>query len=179
MARHTLHIETLLHREAFEYYYSLGDKRSLRDVSSKYDVSEQSTAKWSASFKWQDRVKSRDNEIARQLEDKTKVEALKSKKLYRAEIKKHIDFLNGVMDQAIKNQEESGGEQISVKQMGELKDLINSYEKLCRLDLLLMGEPTSRSKIELSKEEVNDLVNLANEAVNDGSLFTGDKTEDQ
>ena len=52
--------ETLRHREALEYYYVLGDKRTLQKVADKFIVSRQSVSKWKREFNWRDRIKLRD-----------------------------------------------------------------------------------------------------------------------
>lgn len=66
----TRHIkrETDRHREAFEYYWSLGADRTLRAVARHFNVSEQSVVAWSKSFGWQARIAEREAEIARQFE---------------------------------------------------------------------------------------------------------------
>ncbi len=54
--------ETLRHKEAFEYYYSLGTERSFKLVESKFKVSNMSVARWSKEFNWQERIGQRDIE---------------------------------------------------------------------------------------------------------------------
>ena len=56
-------VETLKHTKAFEYYYSLGDERTLTQVGKKFKVSGGTLGKWSAKFKWGDRVQARDKAI--------------------------------------------------------------------------------------------------------------------
>jgi len=51
--------ETLRHREAFEYYYVLGNDRSYPQVASKFTVSLTSVKKWAKEFNWQQRVQDR------------------------------------------------------------------------------------------------------------------------
>jgi len=63
--------ETLKHREVFEFYYSIGDKRNLSSVAVQYKFSERSIAKWSKLFNWQERIEQRDIEIGKELEKKT------------------------------------------------------------------------------------------------------------
>lgn len=57
--------ETLRHKEAFEYYYSLGPTRSIPQVARQYSVSVAAVKKWSRAFNWQERIEQRDIENAR------------------------------------------------------------------------------------------------------------------
>ena len=54
--------ESLRHSEAFEYYYSLGDKRTLKKVCIKFNVSAQSTSAWVRKFGWRQRIKERNKD---------------------------------------------------------------------------------------------------------------------
>jgi len=48
--------EKLKHKEAFEYYYSLGENRGLRKVAQKFNKTLTAVANWSKAFNWQDRI---------------------------------------------------------------------------------------------------------------------------
>lgn len=72
-------IETLRHKEAFEYYYKLGDKRSLVQVKQKFSVSEVSVNKWNKLFGWQQRVKERDEQNALALAKKNDSKLIRDK----------------------------------------------------------------------------------------------------
>lgn len=63
--------ETLRHREAFEFYYSLGSKRNCRKVAVEFQVSERSVYNWSKWLNWQCRVEERDMKNAKKIEKKT------------------------------------------------------------------------------------------------------------
>ena len=116
-------VENLRMKEAFEYYYSLGDKRSLQQVAKKFTVSETSARKWSAAFNWQERVIQRDIEISKGLEKKTNTTILNEKANYRRIIKETIAKMTGV-------------------EVANIKDL----DTLVKLDLLLMGEATEKNE---------------------------------
>lgn len=64
-------IETLRHQEAFEYYYSLGEARTLPQVSQKSKAALVTVKRWSKAFNWQERVQERDNKNAKALAKKT------------------------------------------------------------------------------------------------------------
>ena len=121
--------ETLQHREAFEYYYSLGEHRNLSSVAIHFKFSERSLAKWSKEFNWQERILQRDIEIGKKLEKKTNTTVLNEKAKYR---------------ELIKN---------AIAGMGDIKvESVKDYETLVKLDLLLMGEATEESKITIALE---------------------------
>jgi len=63
--------ETLKHKEAYEFYYSLGDKRSYQQVASRFAVSNTSVKKWAVAFCWQKRIRERDQELGQRLEKVT------------------------------------------------------------------------------------------------------------
>lgn len=121
--------ETLKHREAFEYYYSLGEKRNLSLVAQEYGVNLRAVKKWSVAFNWQGRVEQRDIEIGRRLQEKTNDTIVVTKANYRKIIKAAI----GRWVQKFKIQ------QID-------PDSVLDLERLVKLDLLLMGEATERSE---------------------------------
>ena len=135
-------IERPKHIEAFEYYYSLGNKRTLKKVSEKYSCSIPNIKKWSRAFNWQERVKLRDIENSKALENKLKPKTNKiivnTKADYRAEIKSQLNILKAILNNTIKDIK--AGNIIDIADTGNLKDVVNSYEKLCTLDLKLMGE---------------------------------------
>ena len=122
--------EELHHREAFEYYYGLGENRSLRLVSGEYKVSGKTAAKWSKSFNWQERIEQRDMENSRLLEKKTNNTIVNEKANYRKIIKAAIGKF-------VKNLQEGKVDISSVQ----------DAERLVKLDLLLMGEATERGEV--------------------------------
>jgi transposase len=53
------------HKKAFEYYYSLGEKRSYKAVSKHFGFSLQSVKLWGREFAWMRKLKEREGEVAR------------------------------------------------------------------------------------------------------------------
>jgi predicted DNA-binding protein YlxM (UPF0122 family) len=127
--------ETLLHKEAFEFYYSLGSDRSITQVAHKFNVTRSAIAKWSKSFDWQDRIKIRDIEISKKLQQKTDTTIISTKANYRkiiqASIATYVD--------ALKNKG------ITVRTIRDLVDLM-------KLDLELLGE-TPQEEIKIIIED--------------------------
>lgn len=119
--------ETLRHREAFEYYYSLGEKRSYVSVASQFGVSERTVVRWANAFNWQERVIQRDIENSKELEKKTNTSVVNEKANYRKIIKFAI----------VKFAEKLKAGKIEANNIQDL-------ERLVKLDLLLMGEATER-----------------------------------
>lgn len=72
--------ETLVHRQAFELYYAMGEDRTLKRVSAELNRGINTIQNWSSLFNWSDRIIARDNEIADKLALETKAEIIESKK---------------------------------------------------------------------------------------------------
>lgn len=134
--------ETLQHKEAFEYYYCLGESRSIPQVVQKYTVSIAAVKKWSKAFNWQERILKRDIKIGKALVTKTNTTVLDEKANYRRIIKDAISSMGTVRAESAKD-----------------------LEILVKLDLLLMGEATDKTdtdiKMDLSHlttEEIRELI---------------------
>jgi len=124
--------ETLRHREAFEYYYSLGEKRSYPKVASKFTVSRTSIKKWAKAFNWQTRIEQRDIENSKTLAKKTNKAVVNSKADYRALIKETVD----IYKQKLKD--------------GKIKvNKPQDLDTLAKLDLVLMGEANENEQHKL------------------------------
>lgn len=132
-------IETLQHKEAFEYYYSLGEVRKLTAVSLRFNCGKRTIEGWSKNFNWQERITQRDIEISKGLEKKTNTTILNEKANYRRIIKE------------------------AIKGMGDIK-VLNPKDlgTLVKLDLLLMGEATEKTeaKVDLSHLSIDQLREL-------------------
>jgi nitrate reductase NapAB chaperone NapD len=135
--------ETPEHIEAFEYYYSIPN-RNLRAVAQKFNKSLTAVNNWNKAFNWQQRVEQRDLANAKEIEKKTNKTIVNTKADYRAEIKTQLGILKAILNQAINDIKEK--RIIKVANTNELKDVVNSYEKLSKLDLLMMGEATDRTE---------------------------------
>jgi len=148
--------ERLKHRAAFDYYYALGDKRSLAKVARKFKVSVQSLVKWSKNFHWKERIEKRDRENAERIEKKTDQAIVKTKLEYRNDIRKSFAIVLALLGTAIEKGKLKST--LKIKSIKDIKDLIDSKEKLIKADLLLMGEPTHRFEHDLKgiAEKIRD-----------------------
>lgn len=144
-----LSTESNLQREAFEIYYHLGDKRSLKLVAEKVERTERTVAGWSRAYNWVDRVKQREIEDARN----TGGDALNAK---TTDVKTRYRILmNNLIAKA--SQKIAKGE-LSIRSIQDL-------ERVVKLDLLLMGEATENTAnsntTELSKADQDRLDAIA------------------
>ena len=132
--------ESLRHQEAFDFYYSLGNKRNLSEVAERFDISTTSTKKWSKAFSWQERVKERD------MNNASKIEKITNRTIVQ-EKAKYIEQIETFISKAMEDFE-----------CGKLRcKSISDFEKLIKLQLLLFGDPTEINQI--TREEINSLIN--------------------
>lgn len=154
--------ETLRHKDAFEYYYSLGKNRGLRKVVQKFNITLTAVANWSKAFNWQERVEQRDIEVSRGLETKTNETIISIKAGFKAEIKAQLNIFKVMLNRLIKKfKEDKEGETIEIKKIEDLKVVTDSYEKLIKLYLTLIGEASEIEEIELkdAKEKLISKIN--------------------
>jgi len=145
--------EKLKHIEAFELFYSLGGKasdKSCSKVAVKLQVSERTIWNWYKKFNWRERVDQRNIENAKSLGKKTDRAVVNTKADYRAEIKTQLSILKAMLNNVIK--EIKAHNIIDINNTGQLKDVVNCYEKLGKLDLLMMGEATDEKDINIKVE---------------------------
>lgn len=145
--------EKLKHKEAFEYYYSLGDKRTLKKVALQYTCSVPGVKKWSKAFNWQDRIELRDMNNGKKLEAKTDKAIVNSKADYRALIKKVVKEF----EQRLKDKK------IVISKTGDLAEM-------AKLDLLMMGEATERGELiitDAKRKLIDKISRLASRAGED------------
>lgn len=84
--------ERLKQLQAFEYYYSLGPKRTLKDVAAKFGYSIPTVSSWSATFDWKNRVTERDKEVIQKQVEETDRQIWDDLREYRQIIKDTIDL---------------------------------------------------------------------------------------
>lgn len=141
--------ENSLQKEAFELYYHMGDKRSLRAVAEKIERTERTVAGWSRAFSWVDRVKQREIEDAKNMGGN----ALNSQ---TTDVKtRYRIMINNLMAKATK--------MIAEGKLGIRN--VQDFERVIKLDLLLMGESVDRSELvgatELSQADKDRLDKIA------------------
>jgi len=138
LVKHNAH-EGQRHLDAFEYYYMLGDNRSLSNVATHCKVSIPTAKNWSTCFNWQLRVEQRDVEINRQYAKKLINSIAKTKADYRQDIKAAFSTVKFTLMQLVNNMK-TDPNTIKVKDVSDLNTLMTALDKLTRLDLTLLGE---------------------------------------
>lgn len=130
--------EEVRHLEAFQYYYSLGDDRSLNLVSKQLQIGLITVKRWSIKFEWQKRIIDLENIVKDKLQKEFVNDIVKQKK---ENLKIVIALLN------------LAKQQINDKKL-KPKD-ISDIDKLLKLHALLTGDPTERNQNEiLVKREI-------------------------
>lgn len=147
--------ETLKHREAFDYYYSLKDKRSLLQVARKMGVSTTSVGRWSGAHGWQNQIAKRDAKVGTAISEKVDKQIVKQSVDHRIGIQKTMDTIQGSIDIATN----ALGDVDKRKKMGvptfkDISTLATAQQGLVRLDLLLAGEADSREEHVFKFEKV-------------------------
>lgn len=145
--------ENDLQRKAFEIYYELGEKRSLKIVAETIGRTERTVAGWSRSYNWVSRVTQRNIEEAQNKQgDVVNTQLTDVRTKYRI-------LINNLMANFSKDVTEG---KVKIKN-------VNDYEKLVKLDMLLMGEATDRveagGKVDLSqesKDKLDSIIRLMN-----------------
>ena len=142
--------ENELQSRAFEMYYGLGDKRSLRAVAETIGRTERTVAGWSRTFNWVARVTQRNIENSQnKREEAINTQLTDVRARYRVIIN---NFMAELSRRVVKGE-------IRVRN-------IQDFERLVKLDLLLMGEATDRAEVtgnsmELSKADQERLDEIA------------------
>jgi hypothetical protein len=136
------------HIEAFECYISLGGKpttENITKVAQESHTAYRTIWTWYKNFNWKERAEIRLNEIAKKLAEKTDNDIVNIKANHRKEIKQTLALIKSTLSNAIKNVNGKVQSTIEPEKATDIANLANSYEKLVKLDLLLLGEDTERS----------------------------------
>jgi len=133
--------ETEAQKTAFELYYNMGEKRSLEAVANSCGKSTRTIGEWSRKFQWKDRILQK--EIEETAEKGSTANAVLDVK---AEYRKVIRALVAAFVKDFK------AGKVKIKN-------IQDFERVVKLDLLLLGDPTDRvaqenkEQIELTEED--------------------------
>lgn len=142
--------ETAKHLEAYEYFFSLGDRRSLQRVTDKFTVSRVSVSKWCKLFDWRRKVEKRDKKIADKVSEKTDKAMVKYKETY-------IEFSEDLVEDAIRQFKgepevfectECKKENIITRPRLRCHSIFD-VERAIKLHLLLVGEPTEITEVQI------------------------------
>lgn len=160
--------ETPTQRKAFEYYYSLGDKRNLKKVAEKFGYSYDTIRGWSSKLRWRERIyqyeKKQLQEIRRAREELSE----ESKEYYADLWSKYLKACSLTLEGYIESIE-NGGEGLTLQTS---KDLHNLGLAIA----LGLGDPTEIHEHRESGGELEDLLedlvsatkNLKDEGMDEG-----------
>lgn len=133
--------ETEAQKQAFDLYYSMGAKRSLEAVASACNKSTRTIGEWSRQFKWKDRIVQKEIEETAE-KGSTANAVIDAKAEYR-------QIIRALVATFVKDYKQG---KIKIKN-------IQDFERLVKLDLLLLGDPTERiqqenkQNVELTEED--------------------------
>lgn len=142
--------ENDLQRQAFEIYYGMGKKRSLKAVAERVDRTERTVAGWSRAYNWVDRC------YQREIEDAKADEASRVALAQVTDVKtRYRIMINNLMAKATKLIAEG---KLTIRN-------VQDFERIVKLDLLLMGESVDRQELvgatELSQADKQRLDEIA------------------
>ena len=121
------------HQEkAFEYYYSMGEKRSYEKVSVQCGAALSTVKLWGRSFNWKERIRERDAQVAREMATRTLNDEVSRKerslKIVQLAL---VKLAHGIAK-------------------SEVKMVLGDVDKLIRLEAFLSDLPDSRNEVVFS-----------------------------
>lgn len=151
------------HHDAFEVYYGMGEKRTLKSLADHLKVAERTTKTWSKEFNWQERIVQRDLQNAHRVQRKNNTVLVNQKADF---MKKMIDELDSIR---IRKQPFAAIRNTAIESINQGKIKINSLDALVavsasqnalgkeeretiKLMLALLGEAESRQEQRLIVE---------------------------
>lgn len=138
--------ETLRHQQAFEYYYMLGNERSLGKVASKFNISRPTATIWSQQLNWDERIRERDNKNMQTIRDRNDEDVVASMESYRKIIRASVgDYIKRLKDGKVKI------------------DTVKDFTQLVKLDMELCGYVDTLEKEQKVEEDagVEVVVNIS------------------
>lgn len=135
--------ESLKQKEAFEYFYVLGEKRTLKKVADHFGVTQRTVQNWSAWFHWRARVQQLDIKIGDEMENKM-IDSISDMK---AEI---VDSLFGIVKDGLIDQIKDGNIPVEIKNVKDIDTLV-------KLIMLLVGEADSRTDTNVVQKEIQGM----------------------
>ena len=137
-------IEKEKHILAFERYFALGDERTYSKLAKVLPVSVTAIKTWANSFGWKERAHLRDLNNTKELKKQSDKTVVATKADYRRDIKNSLLIIKKTILSAVDPQTKKLN--ITTKTPSDINALSAAYERLCKLDLLLVGEATDRTE---------------------------------
>lgn len=147
-------IETPKHLIAFEKYLGMGENRSFTELARAMSCSRTSVKNWANAFAWKERVNLRDIENAKEIAKKTDRTIIATKARYRRDIENHLRLIKATILTAVDPATKTL--KVATKTPSDINALTLSYDRLAKLDLLLIGEDTERETIKIMVDVEGD-----------------------
>ena len=144
--------ETQRHKDAFEYWLSLGGQASEKcfsELSPKFQSTTRTIWNWYNAFNWANRRDIRLNARAKKLEAKVDSNVVDRKAKELAQIADIKAIALGTIKATV-DPDKAGLERLKVK-INSAKDLatvMNAYKEMVKIEQLLIGEDTERSNVD-------------------------------
>lgn len=138
--------ESFLQQEAFEFYYELGDTRTLQLVADKFERHVQTVKTWSSELGWQRRIEERTRRIAEVAKTEIDKTIVQNRKVYKSTTQAILAELNNRFAKAIENNKLSD---IPLK-VESLQDL----ERLIKMDVLMLSTVEDLTKLGLDETKI-------------------------
>lgn len=138
------------HREAFEYFLSLGGQASdskIREVAVKFQVADRTIWNWYKSLNWRNRADIRLNAIAKKVEEKTDTNIVNRKAKELADLDSTDTIIQAMIEDAKLK--------VKINDARDFAQVVGASEKVKKLKQLLLGEDTKREGIDAHLEIVS------------------------
>ena len=152
--------ETQRHKDAFEYWLSLGgvtDNKTCELVASYMQAHIATFWRWYKEFNWRNRADIRLNARAKKIEEKTDNNVVDRKAKELAELD-DIDKIAQAMIKSTVKKDEQGNTVLTIKISDDkgMASMIGAVDKIKKLKQLLIGEDTERSNVD--KDALSDYI---------------------
>lgn len=152
--------ETPKMEQMFEYYYMLGEDRTIAQVSDHFNVSRQTISKYSKQLNWRERVYERDTKILNELRKENNNDIKSTMDSYRKVIKASVaDYINRLKSNKIK-----------VESVRDFVKLVELEMKICGFESILFEDDLEAKGINLSRESKNTVDKLLDEFIENGDV---------
>ena len=145
-------MDDLKHKEAFEYFISLGGKptnENVRKVSDKFSISDRTVWRWYKRFNWKAQVDIRNQEIAKKLQEKTDTNIIYEKAKLVKQTQDNLKILQGVISTSIvKGADGKAKLKFSIETIEDLVRILGVHDKQVRLLMDLLGAGITSGAIE-------------------------------
>ena len=147
--------------DAFEYYFALGHERSYEAVAEHFQVSKTAVANLAKREQWQDRVVERERKAREALDQKSieSVEQMNERHLKLCKVMQKKSF-----------------EALRAMPLATGMDAIRGLELAIRQERLIRGEPSERTAVTRTEEEIDSLIEKRREV--DRAMREFDRRED-